>query len=403
MENYNHINQLLEEVKIIVEKYAALSKSTAGKFNVFSLLRNESDEVKLHSRFIAELLNPRGSHEQGTIFLDLFLKVFEIENIDSSSSRVDVEHFTGLISKDKTRGGNIDILVDDGENCIKIENKIYAEEQENQLLRYHNYKKGHLVFLTLFGNKSDMHKDLEMLEIEYSRKSYKEDIVNWLEQCVISMQHTANIRESLTQYLNLVKQLTHQNTNRKMSNKIVSKVLGDKESFDAYLALRKTEDGDEIFEKIALDILIPFFKEFALKNNLTAYNLEKSLVTKRKQFSGFHFSNQMLESVGLKISVQFLRDSNKMMYYGLSYLSPDPKRTEFFEKLYEKSNKVMYKPKGSNKWWLNHSFWDEYNDWGNIYTIHRMIYGDFKDLFSKKMGNILNMVENTILEEKNEN
>ncbi len=40
-----------------------------------------------------------------------------------------------------------------------IENKIYAGEQKNQLLRYHNaYREGKLLYLTLFGDESEQHK-----------------------------------------------------------------------------------------------------------------------------------------------------------------------------------------------------------------------------------------------------
>jgi hypothetical protein len=42
-------------------------------FNVFGLLRLERDEA-VHSRFLAELLNPSGSHGAGPWFLNAFLE-----------------------------------------------------------------------------------------------------------------------------------------------------------------------------------------------------------------------------------------------------------------------------------------------------------------------------------------
>lgn len=52
------IDKLLKEISLINLKYEKLQEVTESDFNVFSILRNESDEVALHSRFIGELLNP---------------------------------------------------------------------------------------------------------------------------------------------------------------------------------------------------------------------------------------------------------------------------------------------------------------------------------------------------------
>ena len=58
----------------------------------------------------------------------------------------------------KTTEGKVDIVIKDSseQNIIVIENKIYAGEQHDQLLRYHkSFPKGKLLFLTLEGRKSD--------------------------------------------------------------------------------------------------------------------------------------------------------------------------------------------------------------------------------------------------------
>src|SRR5438046_2617777 len=50
-------------------------EETAPRFNIFRALRIERRETKLHSRFLAELLDPRGSHSQGVSFLSGFLEI----------------------------------------------------------------------------------------------------------------------------------------------------------------------------------------------------------------------------------------------------------------------------------------------------------------------------------------
>ena len=58
-----------------------------------------------------------------------------------------------MISEDKTKGGRIDIVIKLKETVIVIENKIYAPDQDNQLIRYKNeYPFSKLYYLTLDGH-----------------------------------------------------------------------------------------------------------------------------------------------------------------------------------------------------------------------------------------------------------
>ncbi len=55
---------LIKKIELIEFKYRKLKEmeSNSSRFNIFSILRDSSDEVNLHSKFIYELLNPLGSH-----------------------------------------------------------------------------------------------------------------------------------------------------------------------------------------------------------------------------------------------------------------------------------------------------------------------------------------------------
>src|SRR5207247_3770948 len=61
----------LQELRMDEQAWEAI---TAPHFNVFRVLNVQRKEVKLHSRFLAELLNPRGSHSQRHRFQKLFLE-----------------------------------------------------------------------------------------------------------------------------------------------------------------------------------------------------------------------------------------------------------------------------------------------------------------------------------------
>ena len=92
----NHIKLLFDKVNEIVNKYEEISKISGENFNVFKIIDLTTDEVRLHSKFLAELLNPEGSHGQGDIFLKLFIKTFDIKDFETETAKVFVEKNIGL-------------------------------------------------------------------------------------------------------------------------------------------------------------------------------------------------------------------------------------------------------------------------------------------------------------------
>ena len=72
------LESLLKQVSEIVakEKTQQEEKRKRGEnFNIFNVLGLSTSEVRLHSAFLAELLNPNGDHGLGDKFLDAFLKI----------------------------------------------------------------------------------------------------------------------------------------------------------------------------------------------------------------------------------------------------------------------------------------------------------------------------------------
>lgn len=178
-------------------------KHEAGRqipFNVFSVLRNESDEVNLHSRFLHALLNYRKPGEETRDNLTDFLQHVGVNDFEQSDVIVEREH------------ENIDILVINGVGqAVVIENKIWAGDQSEQLSRYHRklkkigYREIHLLYLTLFGDtpSKDSVGDLDCKPI-----SYKNDIRPWLKCCQQRAYDEPGLRESVAQYVQLVQKLT---------------------------------------------------------------------------------------------------------------------------------------------------------------------------------------------------
>ena len=129
------------------EQYAALKRfdrdldlvelgRQLSEFNLFRLLDIVRDEEK-HSRVLAWLLNPRGSHQLGDAFLKRFLSTttpLEVSTDDWSTVQVEREW------RNRVGGqwGFLDILVRDEEQqfLCAIENKVWSGEHSRQLTRY---------------------------------------------------------------------------------------------------------------------------------------------------------------------------------------------------------------------------------------------------------------------------
>jgi len=130
------IEKIFSELRTEFKKYeiglSGSKKQIAPDFNAFEILY--ALELPL-SRMIGEFLNPKGSHEQGQIFLDLFIDKFLRNNLFLKQSK----NIT-LKPEHRFNNGQIDILIDfDNKFGIAIENKPYADDQDQQIIRYCDY------------------------------------------------------------------------------------------------------------------------------------------------------------------------------------------------------------------------------------------------------------------------
>ncbi len=297
------INSILQQVSIITKKYNELAKITGENFNVFKILKVETKEVKLHSAFIAELLNPFGSHGQGNKFILEFINILGKKNEQKINFNIDgvknviVEKYLG--EKTDNNGGRIDIILEDNQNnFIVIENKIYALDQENQLIRYNNaYKDSPIVYLTLYGNEP---REYSIgVESEVKNKliciSFKEDILKWLITCKKYTTDYPLLRETITQYINTIKTLTNQTTNTYMSTEIVNQILKSGEIEAAFEIIKNTEELKEAIinellmrlkikkEGYVIDVITPNNKFLGRKD--TAIKFMKKQLNQNVQLS----------------------------------------------------------------------------------------------------------------------
>lgn len=265
------IQRFFQEVASICALEQALQEERHRKgenYNLFSILSIERYELK-HSALIANLLDPKGSHGCGDAFLRAFFEIALKERTylfeDCTLPDSYTEYYTGPIVGDT--GGRIDILVKSSRYGLIIENKIYAGDQDKQLIRYDNYGKeifgadGYLlVYLTLYGydasKESTATKSAE--EVGYLRLSYAEDILRWLEQCVRLADNKPLVRESLNQYIRTIKQLTYQDMNLKNIRKIIDLAVDHPE-----VVATLSSNRDAIAQGIRKKYIFAELKEYA--------------------------------------------------------------------------------------------------------------------------------------------
>jgi len=227
--------QLINNISQIILKYDEMDRINGSKFNIFQILNVAEDELK-HSLFIAELLNPKGRHGRGSLFLKLFLEKVEITDFDTENSTIETEKYIGPITE--TEGGRIDIFLEDKDRkTIVIENKIFAGDQPQQLIRYYNFAPDNVLYLTLKGDSpsesSIIHPTKQLNEVEnFKIISYKSHIVDWLESCKKESFEYPLLREGLTHYINLINYLTGQSTNKNMEDEILQLAFQSKENLE---------------------------------------------------------------------------------------------------------------------------------------------------------------------------
>lgn len=206
---------LLKRVSDISQKYEKeyTKKQKAGEYyNIFNIIGKASDEVNIHTKFLANLLDPKGDHGCGDIFLKLFLEQVKVNIGNLEKSKVYYEYDIGPITENSENGGRLDILIEINKNfAIIIENKIYAGDQPKQLLRYKNYatkyKKYKIFYLTPNGHEpsdeSTGNDDKYWEEI-----SYEEHIKSFLENWLKDNKKQTHIYPIIQQYIQVLDYLT---------------------------------------------------------------------------------------------------------------------------------------------------------------------------------------------------
>ena len=369
----NDIINILNQVRIVSQKIKEQRKEKFERgenYNIFNDLGFMSDEVHLHSMFLANLLNPKGSHGQRGKFLEAFLKMLQKSFpaisadrlvLDTANASVEVEKYIGR--QTDSEGGRIDIYLTDGKHSIIIENKIYAGDQHHQMLRYWNYgmsQKGDdteksfvLIYLTLDGcspSKDSLGEDLK--ENDIVCLSYKSDIRGWLDRCVELSSRTPLVRETINQYISTIDILTN---NVMEDNKELLDILSKEENLDAIYDIANNKNI--VVNRFINEVFIPKLRDLAESKGLTmGDNCTENWM--EESWAGASFYNPKWKY--LKLAFEFEHKGLGFLIFGFRPKNEDGVKREDV-KDWEKVQKNYSTKDVNNQCWI----WKDFN--GNQY------------------------------------
>lgn len=187
-------------------------------YNIFTLFHNFSDEVNLHSNFIASLLDPNGDHYKGDLFLKLFLETCGIDDFSIDTGRATVfKEFK-----------HIDIYISDGKKHIILENKVYAKDQPTQIARYieaikkegaedediyvlYLHPDGELPKENSLGgyklNQNNTKLEKDGSSINFKVISYGKEILEWIDKCKNEVSNITDLNVFLSQYKDVIEMI----------------------------------------------------------------------------------------------------------------------------------------------------------------------------------------------------
>ena len=309
-------------------------------YNIFTLFHGFSDEVNLHSNFIASLLDPNSDHYKGDLFLKLFLEMCGIDDFGIDTSRATVfKEFK-----------HIDIYISDGKKHIILENKVYAKDQPTQIARYIEAikKEGaedediYVLYLHPDGklpdNQSfgDYHAKLlgENPSIEFKVISYGNEILKWIDRCKNEVSNITDLNVFLSQYKDVI-EMIYDRYKRIDEMETANLVEIFKENYTAvseiannYQEMRK-KIIDEFFENVKENLE----KDEAIKGtysielNSVAYRpiVIKNITSQDEKWKNFYFTVEFQKSSTYSMPfVGFRRvESSKNEIKAINFKNPE--------------------------------------------------------------------------------
>ena len=398
------IERLIEDVKKLNRDCESRRRSVGGDFNIFYVIATESDEVRI-CRLIKELLDPKGCHGQGSIFLKSFVEIVLQSSPDDFRQ---IDYLNAVVTREEVIDSfrRIDICIRIGTRFIPIEVKIYADDQERQCRDYYDFavkrdKDTTIYYLTLDGHEPDESSRGDLTDEQLRCISFGEHILQWIEACIKlpELERLSNIREILMQFRDVVRKLTGQDQDE-VKMEIENIIISSPENYHAAKLVADT------LPQIQADKMCEVFraieKHMAEKGFTECY---ANYAEKARSFYSDHKKtwpslNYIIRPVNAEITQTFVLkfEIDWRLYYGVCLWDEGNKDNSL--KINRNDSNAEYvlnmlSPKTANKstaswYWWKYAMDDERLDFRNCDETYDMLYSKsgFDDVMNLIFRNI---------------
>jgi len=263
----------------LIEDIKAQNINDGKMFNPFLDMNLVRNEVR-HLSFLTNLLNPNGTHYQGTLFLKLFMN--RILNYENQQNNENIQNFCDeeniyVQTEKKTPNGRIDIWIENDKYIVAIEGKTETVDSKGQLKKYDEYlqkktKPYLLIYLTMTGEEptKESPENLQLM-------NFNNDIMTIIKESLEIATIPDKIHETLNEYYNSMITYLHQfNYTWSYELDIIDEIIQDKESYIKYENIKNNyfyhskkykysvvEDVANVFEKAKAKIERDFLENLS--------------------------------------------------------------------------------------------------------------------------------------------
>jgi hypothetical protein len=232
------VQELLQAVQAITIGYSQAEERYAARLapGFSSFLFIPSRETTL-SKILACLLDPKGAHGQGALFLRGFLDLLDGEwkTMDCRGAEVRTE--------ESVEEGRLDVRIQMGGLAVVIENKPWAGDQDRQLERYiGRADTAALVYLTSDGREPSP-KSISNEKLQEHRQkgrihlwSYRHHVLEWLSQCRCACK-ADRVSAFVAEFEDYIRQEFNGERNTTMRDAVVDEVTKSGEAVDAAMQI----------------------------------------------------------------------------------------------------------------------------------------------------------------------
>ena len=419
----NSFQELFNYIKTILEIKQKNNHYRANNFTVFSALRNETDEEKTHTTFLYEVLRPDGQHGMKDTFLkDFFKTVLKVDNYDKTAKIFQECH----IDPKDDNYGRLDLCIETDSARYPIEIKIYADDQDHQMERYHKFAKrksevSQVYYLTLNGHSPSEKSLGKLSENDVICISFAKEIHAWLNNCIdiANHKHAQDVVAVIHQYQTLLNKLTDEQQDDVYMDAINKLISSSKENYECAVAFEKglaaarTEKLRELFNDIRKYLAEnKQLKDYSIFNNsleedeLLEERISEYYSLDKNTWPKIWFEIKRVNEIRIILNIEL----GVTLYYGLIFTNDDwekiPIQKDVLGKAFGRNNSCWtdrinkFKGKDWWIWWRYLPFKDSplnFRSCSGIYTnlYDRQEYQNILDAITKELGDNLESILKT--------